>query len=82
MTEAEADRQVWERATIERLRQMAVGARFESGMLRIAEGRCPIGATNPIACWGCSFGHATECHHPLECAEAKCDHYVRHGEAR
>lgn len=47
---------------------------YEPGMTKIKEGRCPIGATNPMACWFCSYGHATECHHPMTCEEAACSH--------
>jgi len=38
---------------------------------------CPHygGRVEPMACMPCSFGHMTECHYPLECAEANCSHY-------
>lgn len=51
--------------------------KYEPGMTKITEARCPIGATNPIACWPCLYGHATECHYPLSCEEAQCSHLVR-----
>lgn len=49
--------------------------RFESGFTLIKEGRCPKHATQPLACWGCMEGHATECHYPKSCSEAQCSHY-------
>lgn len=44
-------------------------------------GDCPClnESLNPMAFWFCPYGHATECHYPLECeeaaAEGKCAHY-------
>ena len=34
--------------------------------------------TTPMSCMFCAYGHMTECHHPLDCNEArivgKCSH--------
>lgn len=51
---------------------------FEPGLIKINEGRCPIEAVNPIACWFCHFGHATECHYPDDCQTAECSHLERY----
>lgn len=47
------------------------------GMELIQHMACPIGAINPMACWFCHFGHATECHYPFSCSDVKCSHYQR-----
>lgn len=31
---------------------------------------------NPMQQMWCPYGHMTECHLPLTCAEARCDHYI------
>ena len=49
--------------------------RYESGKAKIDSGRCPIGASNVVACMFCTFGHMLECHHPLNCREANCEHW-------
>lgn len=38
---------------------------------------CPmLGFDVPrIRCMFCSYGHMLECHYPLTCEEAECDHY-------
>jgi len=45
------------------------------GITKIANGECLTGATNPMACTFCPYGHMLECHYPLSCEEAKCSHY-------
>jgi hypothetical protein len=47
------------------------------GITKIREGRCPQGATSPMACMFCGFGHLAECHYPKTCAEARCSHYMQ-----
>ena len=37
------------------------------------ECRCPHG----MAAMVCPYGHMLECHFPLTCAEAECEHYRR-----
>lgn len=32
-------------------------------------------ADNPMAAMFCPYGHLTECHYPLTCAEAMCAHF-------
>ena len=51
--------------------------RRPSGIELINSGACPLGRSYPIACWTCPVGHATECHHPMDCETADCDHYQR-----
>lgn len=51
--------------------------KFPPGIDVITEGSCPIGGKSPIACFVCSFGHMTECHHPQDCATAQCSHFDR-----
>ena len=34
----------------------------------------------PMAAMFCSFGHMLECHYPMRCLEAKCDHLSRYEE--
>lgn len=48
---------------------------FTPGIDLIRDGMCPMSFTAPMACWFCAFGHATECHYPLRCADAECSHY-------
>jgi hypothetical protein len=47
---------------------------YPMGIELIQHGACPIEATNPMACWFCPYGHATECHHPHDCETAQCSH--------
>lgn len=54
--------------------------RFESGIQKIEEGRCPVKAVNPIACMFCPYGHMLECHWPMTCADAECGHYLAEAE--
>jgi hypothetical protein len=56
---------------------MRLPREYPQGLGLIQRGACPIEATNPIACWFCPYGHATECHHPMDCREAQCSHYER-----
>ena len=49
--------------------------RFPTGIGRITRGECPIGAFSPMGCMLCEYGHMLECHHPMNCEEAKCSHY-------
>lgn len=51
------------------------------GITKIANGECPLGRINPMACTFCPYGHMTECHYPLTCEEAKCSHYRQEQEA-
>jgi len=51
--------------------------KYEAGIKKIVEGRCPRGWQHPLSCWFCPYGHATECHYPLTCEEAKCSHYEK-----
>lgn len=57
-------------------------ARFTPGLELIRLGKCPLRARSPVACWACSYGHASECHYPDTCAEAQCSHYERETEAK
>lgn len=31
--------------------------------------------THPLAAMTCPYGHMLECHYPMTCEEANCDHY-------
>jgi hypothetical protein len=53
----------------------------KQGITKIANGECPTGATLPIACTFCPYGHMLECHYPQTCEEAKCSHYQQEMEA-
>jgi hypothetical protein len=33
---------------------------------------CPT----PMAAMVCPFGHMLECHYPMDCEEAECDHFM------
>ena len=33
---------------------------------------------NPMQAMVCGTGHMLECHYPMSCAEAECDHSRRH----
>lgn len=48
---------------------------YAVGLDLVREHRCPLGNTVPMACWFCMCGHATECHFPSDCAEARCSHF-------
>lgn len=48
-----------------------------TGIGKIDRGECPTGATSPMACMFCPYGHMLECHFPLTCEEAECSHYLR-----
>lgn len=61
------------RAQVKEAKARGVELRF--GVLLTTDGQCPIGATSPMACTFCSFGHMLECHHPLTCNEAECSHW-------
>ncbi len=45
------------------------------GIVKTSTGQCSLGATNPLACMFCQFGHMTDCHYPHTCEEANCSHY-------
>lgn len=51
------------------------GPPYPMGIKLISEGKCPVGAISPMACMFCDGGHMMECHWPLSCSEAKCNHY-------
>ena len=53
---------------------------YPAGVDLIRDGKCPINATNPIACTFCPFGHMLECHWPMNCEEAQCQHFERYEE--
>ena len=48
---------------------------YRPGIEMINSGQCPLGRSYSIACWFCPQGHATECHHPMDCETANCGHY-------
>ncbi len=50
---------------------------YPPGLLRIANGECPLELT---FCCTCPYGHMLECHYPMRCEEARCDHYLRETE--
>ena len=35
---------------------------------------CPRSEINLMACWLCPVGHATECHWPYTCEDARCSY--------
>lgn len=53
----------------------------KQGITKIANGECPAGASSPLACSFCPYGHMLECHYPQTCEEAKCSHYQQELEA-
>lgn len=67
-----------------RVQQFLLGmillGKYEPGFVKIKEGYCPINAVSTMACTFCQFGHATECHHPMSCSEAKCSHLEKYDE--
>ena len=48
---------------------------YPPGIELLQAGECPMGQSHPMACWFCQVGHATECHHPMDCETANCSHY-------
>lgn len=57
----------------ERLILLALHAsRYPSGVDVVLAGECELQRTNPMDCLDCRFGHASECHYPLDCATARC----------
>lgn len=55
--------------------RMAANEINSIGAIKTANGTCPKGGTNPMACMFCECGHMTDCHFPLTCAQAQCSHY-------
>lgn len=51
----------------------ALGVR--TGVGRIEAGNCPRGAPDLVVCAVCPYGHILECHYPLTCEKARCNHY-------
>lgn len=51
------------------------------GTTKTLTGKCPIGASSPMACMFCEYGHMTDCHYPRTCEEANCSHYQSELEA-
>jgi hypothetical protein len=45
------------------------------GVIKTTTGQCPLDHTSPMACMFCHYGHMTNCHYPLSCAEANCSHF-------
>lgn len=48
--------------------------KYPAGMDVIRAGKCPLGFSLPSACFSCTRGHMTECHFPLTCEQAQCEH--------
>jgi len=48
---------------------------YPRGIDLVKAGECPRGMSNLLTCWRCLMGHATECHHPMDCETANCGHY-------
>lgn len=51
---------------------------YPEGALLIQFGLCGIGAPTPMSCMFCAYGHMTECHFPLDCRTARCEHVMRY----
>lgn len=49
---------------------------YPPGIDRIKTGECPENHILPMACMYCACGHMTECHHPMDCEEANCGHFL------
>lgn len=47
---------------------------FPKGIDVIERGECKEGAFNPHSCIFCPYGHMLECHYPMTCREAHCQH--------
>lgn len=45
---------------------------YLAGMDLIRDFACPLNHGMILNCFMCSYGHATECHYPLTCEEARC----------
>ncbi|MFQ6076935.1 MAG: hypothetical protein ACE5Z5_12545 [Candidatus Bathyarchaeia archaeon] len=51
--------------------------RYQTGVWKTTHGECPRGGFTPMACMFCPYGHMLECHYPMTCEEAQCDHYLQ-----
>ncbi|OGN90739.1 MAG: hypothetical protein A2Z70_01285 [Chloroflexi bacterium RBG_13_48_17] len=51
-----------------------------SGLGRLDRDECPLNMHGATACFFCSCGHMTVCHHPLTCEEADCTHRLEEHE--
>jgi len=60
----------------QRILDIEKNSRFPTGIGRIDRGECEIGIM-PASCTLCPYGHMLECHYPLPCEEAECDHWKR-----
>lgn len=77
MGEANLAKQLSEYMPEEEAKKQAAEIFGKQGITKIARGECPRGATDPMACMFCQFGHMLECHYPKTCEEAHCSHYER-----
>jgi hypothetical protein len=50
---------------------------YPTGFDVIQKGQCGMKAFSPHQCMFCSYGHMLECHYPMTCEEAECEHYLR-----
>jgi hypothetical protein len=53
---------------------------YPPGIDLIQSGRCPAGASLPMACMYCMSGHILECHYQMSCEEAQCSHLAAYGD--
>lgn len=63
-----------ERRILDFLGMMNLDGKYEPGIVKIKTGTCPRGANQPMSCMFCPTGHLLECHEPMTCDQAKCNH--------
>ena len=60
-----------------RIEEIEKYSKYKTGLGTIERGECPEGNRESISCAVCNTGHILECHHPLSCKDAFCQHYRR-----
>lgn len=63
--------------TRKRIEEIEARSKYRTGLGTIDRGECPRGYGHAVACASCPYGHILECHYPLSCKDAFCQHYQR-----
>jgi hypothetical protein len=48
---------------------------YPAGIDLVEQDKCPRGLGMAMGCMLCAYGHMTECHYPMDCEEADCEHF-------
>jgi hypothetical protein len=69
-----------EKGQRQQIEEMEAHSRYPTGIGQIERGKCPKGATSPLACAMCLEGHLLECHAGMTCRQAQCNHFFQEEE--